>query len=240
VALWETLQGGGPFVRTDPNESLLLLQAFMGTASMTALVLALVVAERKRAQQTVARQRDELEQLVQLRTAKLSDTIAELEGFSYSITHDMRGPLRAMQNFAALLEEELEPNLAPHSRDHLRRIRDAAKRLDLLIQDSLDYSRVVRQELRLEPVDLGDLIRGIVESYPNLHEAGARIDVQLEGVHVIGNASALVQCFSNLLGNAVKFVAQGTQPQVRVYAEGSLECSSACTAKANSRERGWA
>jgi signal transduction histidine kinase len=219
VALWGTLEGWGPFVRNDPNESLLLLQAFMGTASMTALVLGLVVAERRRARQVLAEHRDQLEKLVESRTAKLSDMVAELDGFSYSITHDMRGPLRAMQNFATLLEEQLEPNIPASGREYLRRIRDAAKRLDLLIQDSLDYSRIVREELPLQEVDLGTLVRGLLESYPNLHSSEADIDLQLDGIRVLGNQSGLVQCFSNLLGNAVKFVAPGVRPRVRVFAE---------------------
>ena len=219
IALWGTLGGWGPFVRDDPNESLLLLQAFMGTASMTALVLGLVIAERRRARLVLAEHRDQLEKLVESRTAKLSDMVSELEGFSYSITHDMRGPLRAMQNFATLLEEQLEPNVPASGREYLRRIRDAAKRLDLLIQDSLDYSRVVREDLPLQEVDLGTLVRGLLESYPNLHSSEADIDLQLDGIRVVGNQSGLVQCFSNLLGNAVKFVAPGVRPRVRVFAE---------------------
>jgi signal transduction histidine kinase len=219
IAVWGTLGGWGPFVRDDPNESLLFLQAFMGTASMTALVLGLVIAERRRARLVLAEHRDQLEKLVESRTAKLSDMVAELEGFSYSITHDMRGPLRAMQNFATLLEEQLEPKVPASAREYLRRIREAAKRLDLLIQDSLDYSRVVREALPLQEVDLGTLVRGLLESYPNLHSSEADIELQLDGVRVIGNQSGLVQCFSNLLGNAVKFVAPGVRPRVRVSAE---------------------
>lgn len=219
IALWGTLGGWGPFVRDDPNQSLLSLQAFMGTVSMTALVLGLVIAERRRTQQVLAENRDQLEKLVESRTAKLSDMVAELDGFSYSITHDMRGPLRAMQNFATLLEEQIEPNIPAIARDYLRRIRDAAKRLDLLIQDSLDYSRVVREELPLQEVDLGILVRGLIESYPNLHSSEADIHLELDGIRVIGNQSGLVQCFSNLLGNAVKFVAPGVRPMVRVFAE---------------------
>ncbi len=219
IAVWGTLGGWGPFVRDDPNESLLSLQAFMGTASITALVLGLVIAERRRARLVLAEHRDQLEKLVESRTAKLSDMVAELEGFSYSITHDMRGPLRAMQNFATLLEEQLEPNVPASGREYLRRIRDAAKRLDLLIQDSLDYSRVVREDLPLQEVDLGTVVRGLLESYPNLHSSEADIDVHLDGIRVVGNQSGLVQCFSNLLGNAVKFVAPGVRPRVRVFAE---------------------
>jgi signal transduction histidine kinase len=219
LALWGTLKGWGPFVRSDPNESLLLLQAFMGTVSITGLVLGLVVAERKQALRALAQNRDDLERLVHERTAKLTDTVSELESFSYSISHDMRGPLRAMQNFALLLEEDCAENLPPAGREYARRIREASNRMDLLIKDSLDYSRVLRQELPLKPVDLSALIAGVVETYPNLQPPSAEIQIDLNGVKVVGNQSALVQCFSNLLGNAVKFVAPGIQPRVRVFAD---------------------
>src|SRR5262249_5952475 len=145
--------------------------------------------------------------------------VNELEGFSYSITHDMRAPLRAMQNFAALLEEECKDNLSASGKEYSRRIREASKRMDLLIQDSLAYNRVIREEMPLQPVDLSKLLRGLVETYPNLQAPEAEIDLQLDGVHVLGNQAGLIQCFSNLLGNAVKFVAPGVKPRVRVFAE---------------------
>ena len=91
--------------------------------------------------------------------------------------------------------------------------------MDQLIADSLDYSKAVRQELILEPVDLGQLLGDLVETYPNLQPDKA--DIQNEpGLPVVwGNQAALTQCFSNLLGNAVKFARPGTKPHIRVWAE---------------------
>jgi len=91
--------------------------------------------------------------------------------------------------------------------------------MDELINDCLNYSRVLLEERLLQPVDLGQLLRGIVESYPNLQLPQADIELQINGLVVLGNRSGLTQCFSNLLGNAVKFVSQGTLPHVRVRAE---------------------
>jgi signal transduction histidine kinase len=124
-----------------------------------------------------------------------------------------------MQNFAVLLEEECKEALPGSARDYTRRIREASRRMDQLIQDSLDYSRIVRDAFPLETVDLGKVLRGIIETYPNLQAPEVEIDLQVNGLLVVGNQSALVQCFSNLLGNAVKFVAPGTRPRVRVFAE---------------------
>ena len=130
----------------------------------------------------------------------------------------MRAPLRAMSSFSQMLLESAEI-LSPESRDYCQRILTGAARLDRLIQDALSYSRAVLQDLPLEPVDLSKLVRGILDTYPNFHPEKA--DVRIEGKlpTVLGNEALLTQCFSNLLGNAVKFVASGVRPKVRVRSE---------------------
>jgi signal transduction histidine kinase len=177
------------------------------------------VRARRRLEEALAGRRKELERLVAERTAKLNETIGELEQFSYAIIHDMRAPLRAMQGFAAMLGEEFGDCLPPKGLDYSRRIQEAANRMDRLITDSLQYSKVLREELPLTRVDVPALLRGIIESYPNLQPPGAEIHVEIGELKVQGNEAALTQCFSNLLGNAVKFVAPGVKPRVRVWAE---------------------
>ncbi len=173
----------------------------------------------RQAREELARANETLEKKVEERTARLRETIAELEHYSYSITHDMRAPLRAMHGFAQLLVRDCGERISETGRDYLRRICTGAARMDKLIQDALNYGLVLRKELPLEPVDVAGLLRGMLESYPNLQAPEA--DIRLEGDFplVLGNEAALTQCFSNLLGNAVKFVAPGTQPRVRVRAE---------------------
>lgn len=166
---------------------------------------------------------ENLERIVARRTARLQETIAELEHFSYAITHDMRAPLRAMQGFASMIEEECTRDHRPINLEYLNRIKSAAERLDQLIADSLNYSKTVRQDLPTEPVDLGDLIPSLVETYPNLQPDKADIRIENNLSTVLGNQAALTQCFSNLLGNAVKFVKPGARPQIRVRAEAVAE-----------------
>ncbi len=160
-----------------------------------------------------------LEQRVAERTSKLKEMIEELEHFSYAIVHDMRAPLRAMQCFAGLIEQESGECLPPESLEHLRRIRIASARMDRLIQDSLNYSRAVRQSLPVEPVNLTKLLHGLFETYPNLQEHSSEIVLEGSLPPVLGNEAALTQCFSNLLHNALKFVAPGRKPHVRIWAE---------------------
>jgi PAS domain S-box-containing protein len=172
----------------------------------------------KDAQEELTRVNASLEGTVKERTAKLSEMIDELQHVSYSITHDMRAPLRAMTSFAEILLESTS-SLSSESRDYCRRIMTGAARLDRLIQDALSYSRAVLQDVPLEPVELSKLVRGLLDTYPNFHPEKA--DIQVEGrlPIVLGNEALLTQCFSNLLGNAVKFVAPGTRPKVRVWSE---------------------
>ena len=145
----------------------------------------------------------------------------ELEAFSYSIAHDMRAPLRAMQGFAAILEQQYASQLDATARSYLQRLVTASGRMDRLIVDILNYSKVVRGELDLGPVDVQKLIGTIVESYPNLD--ASRADIQIEGTlpMVLANEAALTQVISNLLGNAVKFVAPDLRPCVRIYTDGT-------------------
>jgi signal transduction histidine kinase len=121
------------------------------------------------------RAKEILEQTVAERTAKLRETIGDLESFSYSITHDLRAPLRALQGFSVVLKEEHDARLDDTARDYLDRIATSAHRMDKLILDVLAYSQVLRMDLKLDPVDVSKLLRSIIQSYPNLQEPKMQI-----------------------------------------------------------------
>ena len=176
------------------------------------------ITVRKEIEEARARNREELEQLVEERTTKLRHTVAELEHFSYALTHDMRAPLRAMHGYAEFLQR-LVPQADPKAQEFCRLILAAAERLDLLICDSLNYTKVMRQNLPMHPVELAPLLRGLIDTYPNLLPYKESIRIEDPLPVVMGNEAGLTQCFSNLLGNAVKFVAPGTRPQVCLRAE---------------------
>jgi PAS domain S-box-containing protein len=178
-------------------------------------VLMTDISARKAAEEALHIANEELE----VRAAKLRETISELEGFSYSISHDMRAPLRAMESFAKLLLEDCGNDVGDLGRDYIRRIVTSASRLDRLIQDVLQYSKVVKTELKLEPVAVQKLVEEIIESYPALQSATAQVTIVKPLPAVMANQAALTQCISNLLGNAVKFVAPGSVPQIRIWAE---------------------
>ncbi len=176
-------------------------------------------AELKKTQAALEQHNQNLELRVLERTGKLQETIAELETFSYSISHDLRAPLRAMQSFAAILESERGEHVGVEGKEYIRRIIMAAERMDRLIQDVLVYSRVAREEMPFERIELGSFIVGILESYPQFDSDHAKIEVSVPLAAVRANPAALTQCVSNLIGNAIKFVAPGVKPHIRIWTE---------------------
>jgi PAS domain S-box-containing protein len=173
----------------------------------------------RQAQAALREHSDELERKVNERTATLRQALNQLETFSYTVSHDLRSPLRAMQGFAHLALQEYGGKLDDQGREYLTRIKNAAERLDRLIQDLLSYTRLARSDAPLADLDLDKITREIVENYPNLRAPAAVVDIQGTLPHVMGQESALTQVIANLLGNAAKFVPAGTVPHIDVRAE---------------------
>ena len=184
------------------------------------------VTERKGAEEKLAQAQRELadraaqlDAMVQLKTQKLVETIGELESFSYSISHDLRAPLRAMMGFASILRADYGSQLDAEANHYLERISSASHRMDELIKDVLSYSQVSRSELVLQRIEPERLISDIVSTYPHLAPQKLTITVASVLPTVLANESAFTQCIANLLGNAAKFVASGVKPRVDISAE---------------------
>jgi PAS domain S-box-containing protein len=175
--------------------------------------------EMRHAQNTLKTYSLDLEKKVIERTTTLQQTVLELEAFSYTVSHDLRSPLRAMQGFAQAVLEDYGDKLDERGKNYLDRIRNASERLDRLIQDLLAYTRLSREGIALVPIDLDRMVRDIIEHYPNLHPPMAQIQIEGTLHKVLGQGAALTQVISNLLGNAVKFVPAGTIPQIRIWNE---------------------
>lgn len=163
------------------------------------------------------RSEEDLERRVRERTAELNDAVQELEAFSYSVSHDLRSPLRSIQSFTQFTIEEAAHCLAPEQRDYLNRVQQAAARLDRLISDLLAYTRVSKNRVPLEPVDLDALMSDIRRDHPEFQAPRAQVAVVGPLGKVIGNEAYLTQSLTNLIGNAVKFVAPGRTPDVRLW-----------------------
>ena len=160
-----------------------------------------------------------LEALVNDRTASLREAIAQMEEFSYSVSHDLRAPIRAMQGYAKAVLEDYGDRLEPQGREYLERVVRSGTRMDRLVQDILTYSRLSRREIQLQAVSLDKLVHDILQQYPEIHVSEAVIRVEGPLSVVNGHEPSLSQAISNLLTNAIKFVHPGKAPQVRIWNE---------------------
>ena len=176
----------------------------------------------KAVQQQLKEHAEKLEARVAERTAKLEETVHSLESFSYSIAHDLRAPLRAMQGLTSILADEYGPSLDDFGQDITRRIVESARRMDKLIEDLLSYSRLSRDELVLTATNIEPAIAVVLgQLNEELTLRNAKVEVAKPLPIVYANATVIEQIFVNLISNAVKFVQQGTTPLVRIRTETS-------------------
>jgi K+-sensing histidine kinase KdpD len=193
------------------------------------------IAARKQSESEVASYRDHLEDLVKQRTAELENSnrnlnleIAErkkteeelkqrtmdletsnreLEAFSYSVSHDLRAPLRSMDGFSQAVLEDYADKLDEQGKDYLNRIRESSQMMAQLIDDILGLSRVVRAELWLTKVNLSDMADAIAQDLKRL-EPQRQVEFNIQpGVEAVGDSNLLHSVLENLLNNAFKFSA---------------------------------
>ncbi len=156
------------------------------------------------------RREQELKRLAE----RLEASNRELESFSYSVSHDLRAPLRAIDGFSQALEEDYGAQLDEVAHDYLRRIRGGAQRLGILIDDLLQLSRVNREALRLEPVDLTEMARSVIEEL-RAGEPQRQVELVVDPEMVVtGDPRLLRALVANLLGNAWKFT--GKEERARI------------------------
>jgi signal transduction histidine kinase len=174
------------------------------------------VTERKRAEEELRRLSAELESRVRERTAELEATVGELEAFSYSVSHDLRAPLRAIHGFARILEEQLGDDQPPEALDSLERVKAGAKTMSTLIDELLKLSRLGRQPLVHTTVDLSALAHEIVAELRSA-DPEREVDVSIQqGLRVTGDDQLLRIALVNLLGNAFKFTLKTTRARVEI------------------------
>ncbi len=190
-------------IRKDGSEFPLELSLTTWKASEGTFFTAIIrdITERKRAEEAMARQAAELSRS----NAELAATNRELEAFSYSVSHDLRAPLRHIDGFARILLEDCEPQLDALAQRHLQRIRDATAHMGRLVDDLLNLSRIGRREVNKQVVSLNSLVEEVlVDLKPEME--GRQIDWQIGRLPFVECDPALIrQALANLLSNALKY-----------------------------------
>jgi len=161
-----------------------------------------------------------LEQRVSDRTAQLEETNQELEAFTYSVSHDLRAPLRTIHGFASALLEDCGEQLDDLGRSYIASIMEDAAQMNGLISDLLSYSRLTSTQISLQPTKLAEVVEDALKQLTaQIQEKQAQIEVAMALPVVMAHRSTLVQAVINLIGNAIKFVEPSTQPQIDIFAE---------------------
>jgi PAS domain S-box-containing protein len=194
-------------IKSGERKTIEVQSSIVGGAGKTSDVMFLItdVTARKRAEAELARHRGHLEELVRERTAELEAANRELEAFSYSVSHDLRAPLRAIDGFAQALVEDCETQLDAKARGHLDRVSSAAQRMAVLIDDLLNLAHIARLPLERKEVDLSDLARSITAE---LRRAAPDRNVEFvipDGLTAPADPVLTEMVLQNLLDNAWKF-----------------------------------
>jgi len=174
------------------------------------------VSERRKAEEEISRLNADLEQRVKQRTAQLEAANRELEAFSYSVSHDLRSPLRSVDGFCRAIEDECADALEEKGRDYLARVRNGVELMNQLIDAILELSRATRGKMHLEEVDVSSLAEDVVE---NLREGDRdrKVEVMVEpDMRASADRGLLRQVLANLIGNAWKFTGRTRNPRIEI------------------------
>jgi PAS domain S-box-containing protein len=180
------------------------------------------ISEQKEAGAEVRRLNQELEQRVSERTAQLEALNKELETFTYSVSHDLKAPLRGIDGFSRILLDEYADKLGGEGRHYLENISASVRHMRALIDDLLAYARLERRALVSQKIDLAELVDEILAEHKlELEQNGAQLSVDLAGCELVADRENLRQALGNLIDNAIKYSRQARPPRIELGCERS-------------------
>jgi two-component system sensor histidine kinase/response regulator len=166
--------------------------------------------------QRLRRENAELRELERRRSEELAAAYQDLESFSYSISHDLRAPLRSIDGFSQILEDDFAERLGDDGRRIARIIRDGSRKMDQLIVALLEFSRIGRTALQREPIDMTQLANAAATEARSLYTGPEPLIEIGDLPTTLGDATVMHQVWTNLIGNALKYSAKRPQPRVRI------------------------
>ena len=192
------------------------LMLFTGVA----LVVSSLTDRIRRHQEQLAELNAQLEDKVNQRTAALNESNRQLQAFCYTLAHDLRAPLRAIEGFSNLLVSDHSPKLDPDTVAGINRIRNSAERMGRLILDLLAYTDLSREDFQRTPVNLDTVTQKILRVFSDeIQRAGAEISVELPATHVMADPAGVERVLMNLVANALKFANPDRRLCVRICSE---------------------
>jgi signal transduction histidine kinase len=209
----ETLVGQVSVANADRDYTDRELEVIQRLANLYAIAI-----QRRQAEEEIKQYRNQLEERVRERTVKLEAANKELEAFAYTVSHDLRAPLRHIDGFLELLRQKAGNILDEQARHYMDTISNAAEKMGRLVDDLLSFSRMGRHAMSVRPVDMGTIVREVIAEL-ELEAAGRDVTWHVGDLPAVdGDAAMLRIVLSNLIANALKFTRTRQQTQIEIGA----------------------
>lgn len=200
------------FTRTDAKPSTRKLKLLETIVSQTSIII-----ENIRLYEEIGNQNINLENMVSLRTKQLESVNKELQTFTYSVSHDLKAPLRGIDGYSNLLQELYSDSLNEEAQNFIRSIRNGTKQMNMLIGDLLDYSRLERSTLRIEPIKISELLKLLKSQFETeISSAKCAFSIKVPDIEIVADMHGLTIALRNLIENAIKFSGEQKKPAVEI------------------------